>query len=115
MAIDAVVSGVTIIRGDTVCTRCNGSGKDANNWDDCQRCYGATPGKPVVMLVLEPRGKQPAGQKRLQVLNPPEQCKHLRGLIGTEVWGNAAAIMVGAAKLADRVGYTSIRLVDWSD
>lgn len=49
------------------------------------------------------------GQPALYVLNPPP-CG-LKGLEGTKIWGDASAVMVGDVKIADRVGYSKIRLV----
>jgi hypothetical protein len=48
------------------------------------------------------------GQSRMTVLDPPPG---LEAAVGTEVWGGDSALMVGERKWAERVGYTSCRLV----
>ena len=60
-------------------------------------------------LVMEPR--QPhghAGQSSFIVLDPPQ---HLDGMIGSEVWGGDSWLMCGDTKIADRIGYSTIRFV----
>jgi hypothetical protein len=48
------------------------------------------------------------GQSGMTVLNPPPG---LEAAVGAEVWGDADTLMVGERKWAERVGYTSCRLV----
>ena len=61
-------------------------------------------------LHLGPRTNQDGpGQPQLTVVNPRP---HLDALEGSCIWGNASTIMVGDTKLADRLSYTTIRLVE---
>ena len=111
MSLDARISAVTrILSGD--CVTCGNSGIDPESgWDYCTECQGASIGKSVVRLHLEPR--EPgglAGQDVLTVINPPEG--DLSGLVGTEIWGGSGCIMVGDTKWAKRIGYTKIELVE---
>ena len=66
-------------------------------------------------LTLEPNSDSPAGQHRLLVVNPPEPPKRLDSLIHLDVWGGDAQLMCGEEKLAERIGYTRIRLCDGWD
>jgi hypothetical protein len=114
MAIDARIAAVTVV-APSHCGTCNMTGKDqANSWDDCPTCHGATKDNPAVRLKLEPR--EPgcvAGQRVLTILNPPTVDPNvLAGLIGTEIWGSSSCVMVGQTKWADRIGYTKIKLVE---
>lgn len=116
MAIDARITGITIIR-PSHCGTCDDSGKDPEDAGDvCPSCYGATESDPVVRLLLEPR--EPSGHPYHSVLtvrNPPTLDPHkLSALIGTEIWGGASEIMIGDRKWANRISYTQIELVDVS-
>jgi len=51
--------------------------------------------------------RAPAGQPCLKVLNP---VPHLDALVGSHIWGGSSEIMLGTKKLAERIGYTQIRL-----
>jgi hypothetical protein len=64
----------------------------------------------TAVLHLEPRDERvaPAGQTRLVVENPTPG---LAALVGREVWGNDARLMLGERHFADRIGYTRLRLV----
>lgn len=71
-------------------------------------------------LVLFPRDEKigPAGQQMLTVKNEfvSDSWERLRVLVGLEVWGGSGFLMLGDKKIADRIGYTSIRLVDgWEE
>lgn len=48
------------------------------------------------------------GQPVLHVVNRP--CPPLRGFIGMKVWGGAGQLMIGETQVAERIGYTRIRL-----
>lgn len=114
MAIDAIIAAVTVV-APSHCGTCNTTGKDpANSWDDCPACHGATKDNPRVMLKLEPRKEGSiAGQCVLTIVNPPTVDPNvLAGLIGTEIWGGSACVMVGQTKWADRIGHTKIKLVE---
>lgn len=66
-----------------------------------------------VTISLEPSGKgATVGQSLMTVLNPPPLNCDLARLIGLQVWGGSSCLMVGESKLADRVGYTQIKLVE---
>lgn len=83
MSIDAVVVGVRMVDGD-------------------------------FKLTLEDRDRlSTAGQTTLCVESPFEDFHYLSKLIGCEVWGNASVLMLGDAKLADRIGYIGIKLVPY--
>lgn len=110
MSIDARIAAVTVI-APSHCETCNDTGKDANGWDQCPRCHGASTGSPKVRLKLEPR--EPgglAGQPVLTIVNPPS--RGLESLIGIEIWGNASSVFVGNREWAKRIGYTQIELVE---
>jgi hypothetical protein len=64
----------------------------------------------TVDLILEPHDSRraPAGQSKLTVVNPKGD---LSGMIGVHIWGGDSSIMVKDKKIADRIGYTKIRLV----
>lgn len=67
----------------------------------------------TVTIALEPRERGGcAGQQVMTILNPPPLDCDLSRLIGVEIWGGDGYVLVGDEKLADRVGYTSLRLVD---
>lgn len=69
-------------------------------------------------LTLADRKGGSAGQSMMVVTNPPENWKSspLRHLVNREIWGCSSQIMLGDVKLADRIGYTSLRLVDgWQE
>lgn len=64
-------------------------------------------------LILESRdGYTSPGQEILFVVDWPPNDTSLLYLIGDEIWGNASDIMRGDEKIADRIGYTTIRLVE---
>lgn len=109
MAIDARIVAVTVIAPES-CDVCFGTGKDqAFSWDNCETCHGATKDKPITRLHLEPRQQNGlAGQTVLTVLNAPA---NMSGVIGTDIWGNSAVIMIGGNVWAKRHGYTAIELV----
>lgn len=63
-------------------------------------------------LTIEPRvSGTSAGQSSLTIDNSAEERQHVEDLIGCEVWGNASQLMLRNAKLANRIGYTTINLV----
>jgi hypothetical protein len=65
------------------------------------------------ILTLEQRDKYTsAGQPEILVLNPPEPWTRLEALIGCEIWGGSGFVMLGDFHIADREGYTAIRLRD---
>jgi len=91
------------------------TGKDpSDTWNDCPECHGATKEKPQVRLHLVPKEKGGlAGQDVLTIVNPPTlDPKELARMIGMEIWGGAGDIMVGERKLANRIMYTRIELID---
>ncbi len=64
----------------------------------------------TVKLILGPIAKDDGpGQRLLTVLNPPG---NMNSSVGTRIWGGDSYIMIGETKWAERVGYTSIRLID---
>ena len=66
----------------------------------------------VVRLVLAPRKGEGPGQSHLFVINPPEKVgTFMKAVQGQEIWGSSSCIMVGDKKWAERIGYTSIRLL----
>lgn len=86
MAISAVVQGITVLPDNTV-----------------RLILGATEdGKP---------GDSP-GQDSLIVVNPPTPPDLLRCLIDTIVWGGSDELLVGEKVIAERIGYTRIRLLE---
>jgi hypothetical protein len=59
-------------------------------------------------LWLEPGPrKDPVGQPCLIVLNPPP---HIEAMVGSYLWGGDSTIMCKDKKIADRIGYTRIRM-----
>ena len=112
MAIDAVISSVTVL-APSQCPTCNCTGKDPEStWDDCPACHGATPDKPLVRIGLSAKPGRTAGQRSLTIMNPPTlDADKLASMIGCAIWGNASKIMVGQTVWAERIGYTKIRLV----
>ncbi len=110
MSIAGTITGVTIIQPMPECEICGTTGIDPETqWDDCSRCHGAVCGKPVVFLVLSPG----SGQTRLRLLDPPSiDSRHYSTLEDVRIWGNAQQILIGDRVIADRVGYTQIRLRD---
>lgn len=82
MAISALVEGITVLPDGTV----------------------------RLILGETPSGDSP-GQPELIVVNPPEPPEILRGLIGSIVWGGAGELLVGETIIAERIGYTRIRLL----
>lgn len=73
-------------------------------------------GDGTVRLALGPTDKgDPAespGQETMIVLNPPTPPELLRGLIGCTVWGGSNELLVGETVIAERIGYTRLRLLD---
>jgi hypothetical protein len=60
-----------------------------------------------VFLVLSPG----SGQTRLRLLDPPSiDSRRYSTFEGVRIWGNAQQILIGDRVIADRVGYTQIRL-----
>lgn len=113
MAIDAVITGVTVVAPGR-CKTCNRTGKDPNfPRIDCPTCDGHSESTPRVRLTLEPREQGGVvGQPTLTIVDPPTtNPKMLAGMIGTEVWGGDGYLMVGDRKWADRISWTKIRLV----
>lgn len=113
MAIDAVISAVTVIQPDA-CDFCKNSGRDPETkWDECPRCHGAADGKPRVHLHLQKRKQDiPAGQTVLTLLNPPTtDLAQLQSLVGVEIWGASTILMRGNKPWARRFGYTKIELI----
>lgn len=81
MSIDATVVGVRLVEGD-------------------------------FKLTLEPRDESAcAGQTTLCIETPFNNYHFLSRIMGCDVWGNSSVLMLGDAKLADRIGYVGIRLV----
>lgn len=65
------------------------------------------------ILTLDQRERRtPAGQPQLLVLNPPEPWTRLESLIGCDIWGGSGMVMHRDFHIADRDGYTAIRLRD---
>lgn len=66
----------------------------------------------LVKLTLEDRGMcSPAGQNTLVLMN----CDNIEAaadFIQCELWGGSGCLMLGDEKIADRDGYTMVRLVD---
>ena len=110
MSISGTITGVTIIQPMPECGTCGTTGIDPDTqWDACPRCHGAVCGKPVVFLLLSPG----SGQTRLRLLDPPSlDLRHYSALEGVRIWGNAQQILIGDRVIADRVGYTQIRLTE---
>lgn len=114
MSIDATIAAVSVIAPEH-CETCNGRGKDPEStWDDCPSCYGATKERPFVRLLLEPRSQRgSAGQKALTIVNPPTiEPGKLEPLVGMEIWGDSASVMIGTRRWAKRIGYTQIELLE---
>ncbi len=86
MAISAVVQGITVLPDNTV-----------------RLSLAAVDG-------MEP-GDSP-GQEFLIVINPPSPPELLRCLIDTIVWGGSDELLVGEKVIAERIGYTRIRLLE---
>lgn len=63
-------------------------------------------------LILGPleNGDGP-GQPSLRVVNRP--CPPLKGFVGLKIWGPSECIMSKEKKIADRIGYTRIRLLSF--
>jgi hypothetical protein len=86
MAISAVVNGITVLPDKTV-----------------RLSLGPiNDGSP---------SKSP-GQESLIVVNPPSPPELLRCLIDTIVWGGSDELLVGEKVIAERIGYTRIRLLE---
>lgn len=64
-------------------------------------------------LILESRdGYTSPGQEILVVLDWPAGNTDLLYLIDKELWGNSSELMLGDEKIADRISYATIRLVE---
>lgn len=61
-------------------------------------------------LFLKPYDENPAGQSRINIINPPNT--GLRGLIGCHIWGGSSSLMLGTTEIAKRIGYTRAKLVN---
>lgn len=70
-----------------------------------------------VTMTLEDRNSRSiAGQSRMTILDPPPMNCDLSRLVGREMWGNSSDMLIGDSKIADRVGYTAMRLVsNWTE
>lgn len=86
MAIAAVVEGITVLPNKTV------------------RLY--------LGPVESETPKQHPGQETMIVVNPPSPPELLRGLIGCVLWGGAGELLLGETVIAERVGYTHVRLLN---
>jgi hypothetical protein len=77
------------------------------------RIAGVSIGPNGVFLNLEARDSRigPAGQQRMEILNPPSPPTQLEVLVGECVWGGSGFLMLGDTKIADRVGCTQLRLL----
>lgn len=86
MAISAVVQGITVLPDGTV-----------------QLALGP---------VEDGDPRESPGQETLVVINPPSPPELLRGLIDCIVWGGSDELLVGETVIAERIGYTRLRLLD---
>jgi hypothetical protein len=86
MAISAVVNGITVLPDNTVRLTL-GEIDDASPSDS-------------------------PGQESLIVINPPSPPELLRCLIDLIVWGGSDELLVGDKVIAERIGYTRIRLLE---
>lgn len=113
MSIDARIAAVTVL-SPTSCDLCNLTGRDPEDKEmTCPACHGATKDNPKVILKLEARERFGcAGQNSLTITNPPTVDPNvLSALVGLEIWGGSGYIMIGEKKWADRISYTSIKLL----
>lgn len=69
-----------------------------------------------VKLTLQVRNEPLRDEITMVIENPPQDWQDLVCLIDAEVWGPASVLMLGDKKLADRLGYCGLQLVDnWLD
>lgn len=81
-------------------------------------CHGGTPEEPYLYIGLKPREKlgrevSIAGRESLIIINPPTlDLEIIACLLDVEIWGNATELRIGDIKWAERITYSTIRLVD---
>lgn len=86
MAISAVVQGITVLPDGTV--------------------------RLSLGPIEDGDPSQSPGQESMIVVNPPDPPDLLRGLIGSTVWGGSGELLVGETVIAERIGYTRLRLLE---
>lgn len=76
------------------------------------RIAGITCSPDGVFLNLEPRDRYNGpGQSRMEIVNPPSPPTKLEVLVSECVWGGSGFLMLGDTKIADRIGYTKLKLL----
>lgn len=64
-----------------------------------------------IVLNLDARRNDAPGQSRMTVVDSPPLAD-LAVIFGCEMWGNSSLLLIGDTVIADRIGYTSLKLRD---